>query len=80
MTPEARAARAFRVQTLLDDGDIQQAFADVRADFIDEWTRCHDPAQRENLWRAVHVVERVQQVLASYAIASNAMTELKRSK
>lgn len=73
-------ARAYRVQTLLENDDIKQAFEDVKAGFIDEWTRTHDSAQRDNLWRAVHIVGKVQEVLASYAMASHPMTDLKRTR
>ena len=80
MNKELKAARAIRVRNLQNDDDIKQAFEDVKAHFIDEWTRTHDAAERENLWRAVHIVGKVQEVLASYAMASHPMADLKRTR
>lgn len=52
MSPEERRGRGFRVQAMMQDGEINSAFDDVRADFIEEWERTHDAAERDNLWRA----------------------------
>ncbi len=78
MTPELRAARAAAVRGLLADQNIQDAFASVEADLMTEWKNCHDAAGRENIWRAVKIVERVKAWMLSAASAD--MTALRRVK
>ena len=68
-TPEQRAARAAAIRALLDDANVKAAFAQVEQDLVDAWRRCHDPAERENLWRAVQVMERMLCWLRSAASA-----------
>lgn len=77
MSDELRA-RAIRMQLLLDDADIQAGFADMEADIMDAWKRCHDPAERENLWRAVDGLARLQTWMRS--AASYDLTALRRIK
>ena len=60
LTAPERAARAIAVRALLNDQNIQDAFASIEADLIEEWRRCTNPAERDNLWRAVNVVERLR--------------------
>lgn len=82
MSPEERRGRGFRVQAMMQDGEINSAFDDVRADFIEEWERTHDPDERENLWRAVKIVSLVRQRLANYASAASdgSMSAIRRTK
>lgn len=82
MSPEERRARAFRVQAMMEDGEISSAFDDIEAEFTEEWKRTSDPAQRENLWHAVNVLSLVRQRMANYASAASdgSMSAIKRNK
>ena len=71
MSPEERRARAFRVQAMMEDGEITAAFNDVELEFTEEWKRAATTEERENLWRAIKVVSLVRQRLANYASASS---------
>lgn len=75
MSDELRA-RAIRMQMLLDDADIQAAFVDMEADIMGAWKRCHEPSERENLWRAVQGLERLQTWMRS--AASYDLTAIRR--
>lgn len=78
MTPEERAARAIAVRELLNDQNVKDAFASIEADLMAEWKRTFDTTERENLWRAVSVMERLKTWLQS--AASHDLTALKRVK
>ena len=78
MTPEARAQRAVAVRALMDDQNIQDAFASIEADLQAEWRACRIPQERENLWHALNVMERLQAWLRS--AASHDLTALRRVK
>ena len=71
MSPEERRARAFRVQAMMEDGEITAAFDDVEQEFVEEWKRCQTADERENMWRAIKVVSLVRQRLANYASAAS---------
>ena len=77
MSDELRA-RAIRMQLLLDDADIQAGFADIEADLMGAWKRCHDSAERENLWRTLNLIDRLQTWMRSSA--SYDLTALRRVK
>ena len=78
MTPEERARRAVAVKALLDDPNVRDAFAAIEADLVAEWKRSFDAQERDNLWRAVNVMERLQAWLRS--AASHDLAALKRRK
>ena len=78
MSPEERAARAVAIRALLDDPNVKTAFAQVETDLTGEWRRCFDAAERENLWRALNVMDRLQTWLRSGANAD--LTALRRVK
>jgi hypothetical protein len=78
MTPEARAARALAVRALLDDPHVKDALAAIEADLVAEWKRSFDDRERENLWRAVNIMERLKTWLLS--AASHDLTALRRAK
>lgn len=78
MTAEQRARRALAVKALLDDAHVQEAFAAIEADLVAEWKRTFDAGERDNLWRAVNIVERLQAWLRS--AASHDLTALRRQK
>ena len=78
MTPEQRARRAAAVRAMLDDPNVKHAFAAIEADLVAEWKRTFDAHERDNLWRAVDIVERLQAWLRS--AASHDLAALKRRK
>ena len=78
MSPEQRAQRAIAVRALLDDPNVKQAFAAIEAELTAEWKRSFDGQERDNLWRAVNVMERLQAWLRS--AASHDLTALKRAR
>ena len=67
MTPEERTRRAIAVQALLDDRDVQDGFAAIEADLTAEWRRARSVEERENIWRALNILERLQTWLRSAA-------------
>ena len=75
---EERARRAVAVKALLDDPNVQDAFASVEADLIGEWKRARTADERENIWRAVNIMERLQAWLRS--AASHDLTALRRNR
>ena len=77
MTPEQRALRALTVKSLLADPDIQAAFASIEQDLTDEWKRAFTVDERENLWRALNIIERLKTWLNSSA--SGDLTALRRA-
>lgn len=78
MTPEERARRAVAVRALLDDQNVKDAFTAVEADLILEWKRARSVEERENLWRAVNIVERVRTWL--HSASSHDLTALRRAR
>ena len=78
MTSEQRARRAVAVRALLDDPNMKEAFASIEADLTAEWKRSFDPAERENLWRAVNIMERLKTWL--HSAASHDLAALKRAR
>ena len=78
MTAEQRARRAVAVKALLDDPHVRDAFAAIEADLVSEWKRTFDAQERDNLWRAVNIMERLQAWLRS--AASHDLTALRRQK
>jgi hypothetical protein len=78
MSPEQRAQRAVTVKALLDDPNVRDAFAAIEADLVAEWKRSFDAQERDNLWRAVNVMERLQAWLRS--AASHDLAALRRHK
>ena len=78
MSVDERAARAAAIRALLDDANVKAAFAQVEADLVGEWRRCFDAAERDNLWRALQVMERLRSWLLSGATGD--MAALRRAK
>ena len=78
MTSEQRARRAAAVKALLDDPHVRDAFAAIEADLVAEWKRSFDARERDNLWRAVNILERLQAWLRS--AASHDLVALRRQK
>ena len=75
---EERARRAVAVRALLDDRNVQDAFASIEAGLTAEWKRARTMEERENIWRAVDVIERLQAWLRS--AASHDLTALRRAR
>ena len=78
MTPAERAQRAIAAKALLDDPLMQEAFASIEQDLTDQWKACGDPAERDNLWRTVNVMELLKVWLRS--AASHDLAALRRVK
>lgn len=78
MSPEERGLRAVAVRQLLADQSVKDAFLSIERDLTDEWKATHSPEERENLWRAVNVMERLKTWLQTSA--SGDLTALKRTK
>ena len=76
--PEERARRAVAVRALLDDRNVRDAFASIEADLTSEWKRARTSEERENIWRAVNVIERLQAWMRS--AASHDLTALRRGR
>jgi hypothetical protein len=78
LTAEARARRAAAVRALLDDDHVKQAFAAIEADLTAEWRRAHSAEERENIWRAVNLIERLKTWL--HSAASHDLAALRRAQ
>lgn len=78
MSVDERARRAAAIRALLDDANVKAAFAQIEADLVDEWRRCFDAQERDNLWRALQAMERLICWLRSGASAD--LTALRRIK
>ena len=76
MSPEERTARAIGIRALLDDANVKAGLADIRGELMEEWTRCFDPAERENLWRAVHTMTKLEQWLRARASGGPSSAEM----
>jgi hypothetical protein len=77
MTPEERAARAIACQNLLNDPNVKDALAHIRSEFTDEWRRSQTTQERENMWRAMNIMDRLEQWLRT--AASHDKTALRRT-
>lgn len=75
---EARARRAAAVRALLDDAHVREAFAAIEADLAAEWKRARTTEERENIWRAVDLIERLKTWL--HSAASHDLTALRRAR
>lgn len=78
MNREERAVRAARVRALIADRDVQTAWTEIEADLIREWRSSRTLEERENVWRALNVMDRLKTYLTSYA--SDDLTALRRAK
>jgi hypothetical protein len=78
MTPAERDLRAVGVRALLADQNIKDAFDSIDKDLKDEWAAARTPEERERLWLAVNVMERLKTWLQS--AASGDLTAMKRAK
>lgn len=75
-----RAALGARFREALPD--IQDGLDHIEAEYADEWARCFDSSERENLWRAVQVVRKLKahfgEIVSSGTVATHQLTEIKR--
>lgn len=78
MTPDERAMRAVGVRAMLADQNVKDAFDSIDKDLKDEWAVARTPEERERLWLAVNVMERLKTWLQS--AASGDLTALRRTK
>jgi hypothetical protein len=66
------------VRALLDNPNVREAFAAIEADLTAEWRRARAMDERENLWRAIDVMERLKTWL--HSAASHDLTALRRGR
>jgi hypothetical protein len=67
MTADDEIRRGVRAQAILADPLVEEAFAALEAQCIDEWRRApaRDVEGRERLWLMLKLAERLQQHFAS---------------
>lgn len=62
--------------------DFQAAINAVETQYSSAWADTFDPAERENLWRAVRVCRKMKEhfgaIVSDGKVASHQLTELKR--
>jgi hypothetical protein len=73
-----RAGRAIAVRALLEDPNIKDALASIEDDLVAEWRKTFDAQERDNLWRAVQIMDRLKTWMLS--AASHDLTALRRTK
>lgn len=78
MTPDQRTLRAVGVRALLEDQNVKDAFESIDKDLKDEWATARTPEERERLWLAVNVMDRLKTWLQS--ASSGDLTALRRQK
>lgn len=78
MSPEELRAQGYRIKAVLDALEGEDAFGEIEADIMREWKACHDPAERQNLWLSIRLLEKLRIWLASKA--SHDLTALRRVK
>ena len=67
MTPEARRARAYAAQALLNDPTHKAAWDEIEADLRSEWENCLLSRKRDRIWTELRTVRKLRQKLASFA-------------
>ena len=67
MTPEQRRMRAVAARTLLDDGTLQSAWAEIEADLRKEWEACWLPRKRDRIWSELKHLKALRHRLATYS-------------
>lgn len=64
--------------------DIHAGLTAIERQYADAWATTFDTSERENLWRAVQVVRKLQshfgEIVSSGAVASRQLAEIKRLK
>lgn len=78
MNQVERAGRAVAVRALLEDPNIKDALASIEDDLVAEWRKTFDAQERDNLWRAVQIMDRLKTWMLS--AASHDLTALRRTK
>lgn len=82
MNSEQRRVRASRIRDMMGDGEIGAAFDDVKAQFISQWETCRDAHERDNLWRAVDILNRVRGSLVALSAGEpdGSVSAIRRTK
>ena len=57
------AYRGSRAKALLDDELLSEAFKAVHAGLIETWTECDKPEERERIWVAVGLLDKIKSAL-----------------
>lgn len=77
-----RAALGAKYKEHLDD--FRAAIDAVEEQYASEWADTFDPAERDNLWRAVRVCRKMKEhfgsLVSAGTLASHQLTELRKLK
>lgn len=82
MTPEERRVRASRIRELLQHDEVNNAFTDIEAQFVEQWKDAFDAKERDNLWQAVRILRQLRQHLGALSsegrLEREAVTAIRR--
>lgn len=67
MTPEARRARAYAAQALINDETLKAGLDEIEADLRKQWEACWLPRKRDRIWTELRTIRQLRQKLASFA-------------
>lgn len=65
MSPEEKAGRAARIKEFLDNPEVQAGFAFIEEEFVREWRTAQTVDERENMHRALRIMENLKTWLRS---------------
>ncbi len=80
MTPNEIDARAAVFRGALEDGVISEVLNEMEQQFTDEWKRCRDALERDNLWRSVMILGMLRQRLGVIANSSGDLSAIRRAR
>ena len=60
MTPDERRTRAHKAKRILDDPMFTEAWDRLEADTLKAWKASKDPTERERLWHAQDVLDKLK--------------------
>lgn len=66
MTPDERKARAEKAKRILDDPMFSEAWGRLETDVLKAWKASRDPVERERLWHAQDVLDKLKNAFDSY--------------
>lgn len=55
--------RAAKAEALLNNEMLQESFAYIETEMIEQWKVCKEPEGRDRIWQATRIASRVQEVL-----------------
>lgn len=60
MSPEEKAGRASRINEFLDHPEVKAGFDFITEEFVREWRTAQTVEERENMHRALRIMENLQ--------------------